>query len=149
MTLELDVACSLVLGRMLLVLQKRLICWDFPTQTALGFTEDGLTNRKYPVNRLEHHITALKWPPHSQDLNPTAPLRIGVEREIRIVNMQLTNLQQLHNSILSIWAKCLHTLLNLCHKDSHECKKGTNPSTSKVCRTYWYTGYNKNIIKFS
>lgn len=30
--------------------QKLLICWEFPTQLSLGFTENGGNKGKYPVN---------------------------------------------------------------------------------------------------
>ncbi len=51
---------------------------------------------------LEHdnEFTLLKWPPQSPDLNP-----IEVEREIRIMDVQLTNLQKLCDAIMSIWTK--------------------------------------------
>ncbi len=32
------------------VFQKLLIYWDFHTQPSLGFTENGLKKRKYPVS---------------------------------------------------------------------------------------------------
>ncbi len=56
---------------------------------------------------LEHdnEFTLLKWPPQSPDLNPTEHLWDVVEREIRIMDVQLTNLQQLRDAIMSIWTK--------------------------------------------
>ncbi len=33
------------------VFQKLLIFWDFHPQPSLGFTENGLKKRKYPVSR--------------------------------------------------------------------------------------------------
>ncbi len=56
---------------------------------------------------LEHHneLTLLKWPPQSPDLNPIEHLWDVVEREIRIMDEQLTNLQQLRDAIMSIWTK--------------------------------------------
>ncbi len=47
----------------------------------------------------------LKWPPQSPDLNPIEHLWDVVEREIRIMDVQPTNLQQLGNTIMSIWTK--------------------------------------------
>ncbi len=46
---------------------------------------------------LEHdnEFTLLKWPPESPDLNPIEHLWDVVEREIRIMDVQPTNLQQL------------------------------------------------------
>ncbi len=56
---------------------------------------------------LEHdnEFTLLKWPPQSPDLNPIEHLRDVVEREIRIMDAQPTNLQQLCDDIISIWTK--------------------------------------------
>ncbi len=47
----------------------------------------------------------LKWPPQSPDLNPIEHLWDVVEREIRIMDVQPTNLQQLRDAIMSIWTK--------------------------------------------
>ena len=56
---------------------------------------------------LEHdnEFTVLQWPPQSPDLNPIEHLWDVVEREIRIMDVQLTNLQQLRDAIMSIWTK--------------------------------------------
>ncbi len=56
---------------------------------------------------LEHdnEFTLLKWPPQSLDLNPIEHLWDVVEREIRIMDVQPTNLQQLRDIIMSIWTK--------------------------------------------
>ncbi len=56
---------------------------------------------------LEHNneFTLLKWPPKSPDLNPIERLWDVVEREIRITDVQPTNLQQLRDAIMSIWTK--------------------------------------------
>ncbi len=56
---------------------------------------------------LEHYneFTLLKWPPQSPDLNPIEHLWDVVEREIRIMDVQPTNLQQLSDAIMSIWTK--------------------------------------------
>ncbi len=53
---------------------------------------------------LEHdnEFTLLKWPPHSPALNPLEHLWDVVEREIHIMDVQLTNLQQLCDAIMSI-----------------------------------------------
>ncbi len=53
---------------------------------------------------LEHdnEFTLLKWPPQSPDLNPIEHLCDVVEREIRIMDVQPTNLQQLRDAIMSI-----------------------------------------------
>ncbi len=56
---------------------------------------------------LEHgnEFTLLKWPPQSPDLNPIEYLWDVVEREIQIMDVQPTNLQQLCDAIMSIWTK--------------------------------------------
>ncbi len=56
---------------------------------------------------LEHdnEFTLLKWPPQSPDLNPIEHLWDVVEWEFCIMDVQLTNLQQLRDSIMSKWTK--------------------------------------------
>ncbi len=51
---------------------------------------------------LEHdnEFTLLKWPPQSQDLNLIKHLWDVVEREIHIMDVQPTNLQQLCDAIM-------------------------------------------------
>ncbi len=44
-------------------------------------------------------------PPQSPDLNPIEHLWDVVEWEIRIMDVQPTNLQQLRDAIMSIWTK--------------------------------------------
>ncbi len=46
-----------------------------------------------------------KWPPQSPDLNPIEHLWDVVEREILIMDVQTTNLQQLCDAIMTIWTK--------------------------------------------
>ena len=56
---------------------------------------------------LEHdnEFTVLQCPPQSPDLNPIEHLWDVVEREIRIIDVQPTNLQQLRDAIMSIRTK--------------------------------------------
>uniref|UniRef100_A0A3Q2XVP0 SH2 domain-containing protein n=1 Tax=Hippocampus comes TaxID=109280 RepID=A0A3Q2XVP0_HIPCM len=56
---------------------------------------------------LEHdnEFTVLKWTPQSPDLNPIEHLWDVVEREIRIMDVQPTNLRPLCDAIMSIWTK--------------------------------------------
>ncbi len=58
----------------------------------------------------ENEFTLLKWPPKSPDLNPIEHLWDAVEREIRIMDVQPTNLQQLRDAIMLIWTKCFQHL---------------------------------------
>ncbi len=84
---------------------------------------------------LEHdnEFTLLKWSPQSPDLNPIEHLWDVVEREIHIMDVQTTNLQQLCDAIISIWTniseECFNTLLNLCHEELRQFwrQKGSNP----------------------
>ncbi len=50
-------------------------------------------------------VSLLIWPPQSTDLNPIEHLWEVEEREIRIMDVQPTNLQQLRDAIMSIWTK--------------------------------------------
>ncbi len=55
---------------------------------------------------LEHdNEFTLLWPPQSPDLNPIEHLWDVVEREIHIMDVQTTNLQQLCDAIMTIWTK--------------------------------------------
>ncbi len=56
---------------------------------------------------LEHdnEFNLLNWPPQPPDLNPIEHFLDVVEREIRIMDVQPTNLQQLRDAIISIWTK--------------------------------------------
>ncbi len=100
---------------------------------------------------LEHdnEFTLLKWPPQSPDLNPIEHLWDVVEREIRIMDVQATNLQQLRDAIMSIWTKISEkyvskTLLNLCHEELRQVwrQKGVQPGTSKVYIIKWMDGWD-------
>ncbi len=46
----------------------------------------------------DNEFTLLKWPPQSPNLNPIEHLWDVVEREIRIMDVQPTNLQQLRDA---------------------------------------------------
>ncbi len=51
------------------------------------------------------HTRGVQRPPQSPDLNPIEHLWDVVEREIGIIDVQPTNLQQLRDAITSIWTK--------------------------------------------
>jgi len=55
---------------------------------------------------LEHdnEVTVLKWPPQSPDIIPIEHLWDVVEWELRALDVHPTNLHQLQDAILSIWA---------------------------------------------
>jgi len=55
---------------------------------------------------LEHdnEFTVLKWPPQSPYLNPIEHIWDVVERELRALEVHHTNLHQLQDAILTIWA---------------------------------------------
>ncbi len=92
---------------------------------------------------LEHdnEFTLLKWPPQSPDLSPIEHLWDVVEREIHIMDVQPTNLQQLRDAIMSIWTKmsdeCFQHIL--CHEELRQFwrQKGVQPGTSKVYLIKW------------
>ncbi len=89
---------------------------------------------------LEHdnEFTLLKWPPQSPDLNPIDHLWDVVEREIHIMDVQPSNLQQLRDAIMSIWTKiseeCFqHLVESMSRRIKAVLKaKGVQPGTSKV-----------------
>jgi len=70
---------------------------------------------------LEHdnEFTALKWPPQWPDLNPIERLWDVVKRELRALDVHHTNLHQLQDAILSIWANSSRHffLLNQYHNE--------------------------------
>ncbi|KAK0156549.1 Integrin beta-5 [Merluccius polli] len=93
---------------------------------------------------LEHdnEFTVLKWPPQSPDLNPIEHLWDVVEREIRIMDVQPTNLQQLRDAIMSIWTKlseeCFQYLVESVPrriKAVLKAKGGSNVCTSRGAST--------------
>ncbi len=63
------------------------------------------TSSRILHNEHDNEYTLLKWPPQSPDLNPIEHLWDVVEWKIHIMDMQATNLQQLHDAIMSIWTK--------------------------------------------
>ncbi len=92
---------------------------------------------------LEHdnEITLFKWSPQSPDLSPIEHLWDVVEREIHIMDVQPTNLQQLRDAIMSICSKmsdeCFQHIL--CHEELRQFwrQKGVQPGTSKVYLIKW------------
>ncbi len=78
---------------------------------------------------LEHdnEFTLLKWPPQSPDLSPIEHLWDVVEREIHVMDVQPTNLQQLRDAIMSI-----------CSKMSDECFQHLVESVPELeLRQFW------------
>ncbi len=94
---------------------------------------------------LEHdnEFTLLKWPPQSPDLNPIEHLWDVVEREIRIMDVQTTNLQQQRDAVMSIWTKiseeCFqHLVESMPRRIKAALKAKEGPlSTSKVYLIKW------------
>ncbi len=67
----------------------------------IQFTQDH--QNQFPEH--DNEFTLLKWLPQSPDLNPIEHLWDVVEREILIMDVQTTNLQQLCDAIMTIWTK--------------------------------------------
>ncbi len=91
---------------------------------------------------LEHdEFVLLKWTPQSPDLNPIEHLWDVVEREIHIMDVQTTNLQQLCDAIMSIWTKiseeCFQHLVESMQRRIKAKEKGVQPGTSKVYLIKW------------
>jgi len=82
---------------------------------------------------LEHdnEFTLLKWPRQSPDLNPIEHLWDVVEREIRFMDVQPTNLQKLRDAIMSMWTKiseeCFQHLVESMHRRIKAVLKETWP----------------------
>ncbi len=53
----------------------------------------------------DSEFTVLQWPPQSPDLNAIEHFWDVVKLEIRIMNVQPTNLQQLRDAVMSIWTR--------------------------------------------
>ncbi len=72
-----------------------------------GYFQQHVTKLKSPQTGFLNMTMSslLKWPPQSPDLNPIEHLWDVVEREIRIMDVQPTNLQQLCDAIMLIWTK--------------------------------------------
>ncbi len=94
---------------------------------------------------LEHdnEFALLKWPLQSPDLNPIEHIWDVVEREICIMDVQPTNLQQLRDAIMSIWIKiseeCFQHLVESMHEELSQFwrQKGVQPGTSKMYLIKW------------
>uniref|UniRef100_A0A3Q2D6V6 Tc1-like transposase DDE domain-containing protein n=1 Tax=Cyprinodon variegatus TaxID=28743 RepID=A0A3Q2D6V6_CYPVA len=53
----------------------------------------------------KNQFSVLHWPPQSPDLNPIERLWDVIEREIRVMDGQPTNLQQLREAVMSGWSR--------------------------------------------
>ncbi len=73
----------------------------------------------------DNEFTLLKWPSQSPDLNLIEHIRDVVEREIHIMDVQPTNLQQLCDAIMSIWIKISEECFQ--HLVCSEGKRWSNP----------------------
>lgn len=79
----------------------------------------------------ENEFTIHQWPSQSPDLKPMKHLRDVVEWERRVINVQLTNLQQLCNAIVSTRTKNLWGMFPAPYWI------WSLPGTSKVWLTEW------------
>ncbi len=94
----------------LVLLNMSIPLWLQCTHLLMYFQQDNAPCHKDQIISdwfLEHddEFTFLKWPPQSTDLNPIEHLWDVEEREILIMDVQTTNLQQLCDAIMSIWTK--------------------------------------------
>ncbi len=92
-------------------------CWPCPSlyDYSVPSSDDYFQQDNAPCQKtqiisdwiLEHdnEFTLLKYSPQSPDLNPIEHLWDVVKREICIMDLQTTNLQQLRDAIMSIWTK--------------------------------------------
>ncbi len=105
----------------------------------------------------DNEFTLLKWPPQSPDLNPVEHLWDVVKREIHILDVQPTNLQQLRDAIMSIWTKISEECFQHLHEELRQFwrQKWVQPGTSKVYLIKWpvsvYTeqNYKRNTFVFA
>jgi len=79
----------------------------------------------------DNELTVLKWHPQSPDLNLIELLWDVVERELRALDVHPTNLLQLQDAILSVWAniskECFqHLVESMKNKGSSEGERGSN-----------------------
>ncbi len=86
-------------------------CWPCPPfmTTVYLYSCDYLCHKSQIISdwflEPDNEFTLLKWPPQSPDLNQIEHIWDVVEREICIMDVQPTNLQQLRDVIMSIWTK--------------------------------------------
>ncbi len=98
------------LNAWVLLLTMSIPLWLQCLHLLMYFQQDNASCHKAQIISdwfLEHdnEFTLLKWSPQSPDLNPIEYLWDVVEREIHIMDVQPTNLQQLRDAIMSIWTK--------------------------------------------
>ncbi len=131
-----------------LLLTMSIPLWLQCTHLLMYFQQDNAPCHKAQIISdwfLEHdnEFTFLKWPPQSPDLNPIEHLWDVVEREIHIMDVQPTNLQQLRDAILLMWTKiseeCFqHLVESMSRRIKAVLKaKGVQPGTSKLYLIKW------------
>ncbi|KAM8844829.1 rho GTPase-activating protein 23 isoform 3-T3 [Spinachia spinachia] len=112
------------------------------------FQQDNVPCHRAPIISdwfLEHdsEFSGLKWPPQSPDLLLTKHLWDVEEREIRCMDVQPTNLQQLRDAVMSIWTKLSeegfqYLVESMPRRIKAVLKaKGVQPGTSKVDLIKW------------
>ncbi len=85
------------------------ILYDYSVLSSVGYFQQEACHKDQILSDwfLEHdnEFNLLKGPPKSPDLNKIEQLWDLVEWEIYIMDVQPTNLQQLHDAFMSIWTK--------------------------------------------
>ncbi len=102
-----NVCSTITRAQRFLLKSPSILCVFQCTHLLMYFQQDNASCHKAQIISdwfLEHdnEFTLLKWPPQSPDLNPIEQLWDVEEREIHIMDVQTTNLQQLCDAIMTI-----------------------------------------------